>query len=334
MTLADLLGINFRYREALILGALVAFFAAIVIIPRAISKLRRAGIVGRDRHKPGAPEIPEMGGLGVFLAFNIGAFSLLAVGHLESHVQILALASLVVCAGACITGILDDLISLRQRFKAIIPLAFAAPLALYVQDTAVTFPVLGTIGFGWTYPVLLVPLGITFASNAFNMLEGFNGLGTGLGIILASALGFMAMLSGNLDGLAILVPMVGALAGMMVFNGYPAKVFPGDTMTLLVGAALACGAIMSGLEFWVALLFVPHLVEFALKARASFKVQSFAARIDEAGGMHHEGPVRSLTHVPMRLSPGITEPKLVFCILGGHAAYVLLVMGLFWLQLR
>ncbi|MHB8632534.1 MAG: MraY family glycosyltransferase [Thermoplasmatota archaeon] len=319
--MSDLLGLHIGYRGALALGFLASFSTAAIVTPRAISKLRGAGIVARDRHKPDLPEIAEMGGLAVFLAFNVGAFAILGSRNLEPAVQVLVLASLVVCAGACITGILDDLISLRQRFKAVIPLAFAAPLAVYVESYQVTFPFVGVVDFRLLYPLLLVPLGIAFASNAFNMLEGFNGLGAGLGIALAMALGAMAVLSGNLAGLAILVPMVGALAAFLFYNAFPARVFPGDTMTLLVGASLACGAILSKLEFWVALLMLPHFVEFALKASASFKVQSFADRVDAEGHLFRDAPVRSLTHVPMKIRPGISERGLVRVLWGAHAAY-------------
>lgn len=310
------------------MGILVSLLAALIVTPRAIRKLRGAGITGRDRHKPGRPQIPEMGGLAVFLAFNAGVFGVLGLGRIPPTEEALVLASLVVAAGACITGVLDDLVSLRQRFKAFIPFAFAAPLALYAPDTNIFFPGLGSIDFGLVYTLLLLPLGAACASNGFNMLEGFNGLGAGLGIILGTAMSGIILLGGSSpSGLVLLLPLIGALGGFLYYNAYPSKVFPGDTMTLLVGAVLASAAVLSKVEFWGALLFVPHVVEFFLKARAGFKAQSFATRI-VGGRLVYEGPIRSLTHIAMRIQP-VGEGQLVIRMWAFEAAYAGLVVFAF-----
>lgn len=327
MTIADDLGLSLGFKESLALGIALSMAAALVATPRIIRKLRGARIVGRDRHKPGAPEIPEMGGLAVFLAFNVGAFAILALGDTAPLEQNLILASLVVIAGACITGVLDDLVTLRQRFKAFIPFAFAIPLSLYASDFTIVFPVVGSVDLGLLYPVLLVPLTIACASNVFNMLEGFNGLGAGLGIIMASALAFIALMNANFIGLALLFPLVGALGGFLVYNFYPAKVFPGDTMTLMTGAALGAAALLSKIEFWAGLMFVPHIIEFLLKLRARFKAQSFASRV-EGGKLHHDGEIRSLTHVVMRFGSA-SEPQLVARMWLLQAVYAAAVVAAF-----
>ncbi len=275
-----------------------ACLVTLLLAPVAIRKLRGAGMVGRDRHKAGEPEVAEMGGLVVFAGFMVGAFAAVMLAWLDAAQETLVLAALITVSGAGMTGILDDFVGLRQRFKAVLPLGFAIPLALFVADTRVAVPGLGSLDFGLAYALVLVPLAITCAANGFNMLEGFNGLGAGLGIILAAALSILCLWVGDPLGLVILVPLAGALLAFLNSNWYPAKVFPGDTMTLLVGACLAAGAILGKVEFWGALLFVPYVAEFALKAKGRFSVQSFASRIEE-GRLTHEGPVRSLTHVAM-----------------------------------
>lgn len=328
MSLLEALGASIGLRAALALGIAVALLGALLVTPKAIRKLRGAGITGRDVHKPGRPEVPEMGGLAVFLAFNMGVFTVLALGNLPATHLSLLLASLIVAAGACVTGVLDDLIALRQRFKAFIPLAFAAPLALFVQDYRVAFPLVGPVDLGLVYPLVLVPLAIACASNGFNMLEGYNGMGAGMGIIMAAAISALAILQGTLVGLALLFPLVGALGGFLWFNHYPARVFPGDTMTLLVGAVLAAGAILSKVEFWAALLFVPHVVEFFLKARGHFEAENFAA-IDSAAHnpalLRYEGPTESLTHVVLRRQ-GMTEPGVTRFFWGLEAVLAALVV--------
>lgn len=327
MTIAESFGIAVGFRPALVVGLGVALVGALVVTPRAMRKLRGAGIAGIDRQKPDKPSIPEMGGLAVFLALNMGAFATLALGGLDPATETLVLASLVVAAGACITGVLDDLVALRQRFKAIIPFAFAAPLALYAPDTSIAFPIVGAVDFGLLYPLVLVPVGIACAANGFNMLEGFNGLGAGVGIVMAGGIAFLAILHGNLAGLALLFPLLGALAGFLWYNAYPARVFPGDTMTLLVGSVLASAAMLSKVEFWAALLFLPHTVEFFLKLRGGFKADSFASSVD-GGVLKYDGPTQSLTHVVMRRLR-VTEPGLVVLVWVGEASVAVFVIGAF-----
>lgn len=328
MAFIDSLDTLFGIRKALVVGFLVAVAAVVVVMPTALRKLRGAGIVGRDVNKPHRPEVPEMGGLVVFLAFNAAVFVVLALGDLARSQEELVLVGLIVAAGAAITGILDDLVRLRQQFKAFIPIGFSIPLVLYAEDSVVDFGLV-SYDFGPLYALVLVPLGVAAASNGFNMLEGFNGLGAGLGLIIAAAMSVMAYASGGLLGLVLLVPLMGALLAFLAYNLYPASIFPGDTFTLLVGAVLAVSSMLSKLEFWGALLFVPHVLEFFLKARGRFATQSFAKEVRD-GRMHYEGPVHSLTHLVMR-SGRHTEPKLVVMMWTGMTAYAAVVLVLFTL---
>lgn len=299
---------------ALAIAAAVAFVATLVAMPRVIRKLLGAGIVGQDINKPTRPVVAEMGGIGVFLGFNTGVFAFLALFPLDLVSQTLVLVALITAAGAALTGVIDDLVELRQRFKAFIPVVFAAPLAIFVRDYAIAFPLLGSVDFGVLYPFLLVPIGVACAANGFNMLEGYNGLGTGIGIVSAATLSLLAVLEGRGQALVLLLPLLGALLAFLWYNRYPAQVFPGDTLTLLVGAVLATGAIVGKVEFWGALLFIPHVAEFFLKARGQFEGENFAKRI--VANPHgppvlgYEGRTESLTHVVLRRKD-MTEPRLV-----------------------
>ncbi len=327
MALIDTLDTLFGLRKALVAGFFVALAAVYAVMPMAMRKLRGAGIVGRDINKPDRPKVPEMGGLVVFLAFNAAVFVLLALGDLNRAEESLILVSLVVAAGAAITGILDDLVVLRQQFKAFIPIAFSVPLVLYAEDSVIQFPGFA-FDFGVLYALVLVPLAVAAASNGFNMLEGFNGLGAGMGLLIGIGMTLMAYTSGNFLGLVILIPLLGAIIAFLSYNMFPARVFPGDTFTLLVGAVFAAASILSKIEFWAALLFIPHVVEFFLKARGRFETQSYAQEVRD-GTMHYEGPIHSLTHLAMR-SGKHSEPKVVFLMWGCMAAYVALVLAAFF----
>lgn len=318
MALGDALSYHLPFPWAIAVGVFVALLGTFITMPRIIYKLHGAQITGRDINKPGRPVVAEMGGIGVFLGFNAGVFVVVLLYPLPAETQNILLAALITAAGAAMTGVMDDLVELRQRFKAFIPLVFAAPLGVYLADYTVAFPLLGAVDFWIFYPLLLVPLGITCAANGFNMIEGYNGLGAGMGIVMAAALSILSVLNGHLEALIVLLPLLGALCAFLWFNRYPARVFPGDTMTLLVGATLAAGAMLGKVEFWGALLFVPHVIEFFLKARGAFDAENFAKVVhsSERGPplLTYEGSTESLTHVVLKRIRA-TEPRvtMVFC---------------------
>lgn len=307
-------------------GTLIAILTTLVVMPSAIAKLRGAGMVGHDIHKVGRPPVAEMGGLGFFSGFMTGALVLLVVLDLPDEQALAAFAGLLTVAGAAIVGILDDFIALRQRFKAGLPLAFAIPLALFLPDTTVWLPFAGTVQFSYLYPLVLVPIGIACASNGVNMLEGWNGLGAGLTCITAMALSALAILRGQFLGLVILLPLAGAAFGFLLFNFYPAKVFPGDAGTLSFGAALAAGAMLSKLEFAGALMFLPFIVEFFVKG-----VNGFPSR--GTGGELRDGVLycpphrpRGLGQVLLKVTGGVSERTLVLIFYGLQAVLCSLVV--------
>lgn len=326
--LSDELPLALDTPTALAVAGLAALLGTLFVMPRAIRKLRGAGVIGRDVNKPDRPEVAEMGGIGAFLGFNLGVFVLLLVLPVPDATRATTLAALMTVAGATMTGIVDDLLELRQRFKAILPFVFAGPLMLFVSDWSVWLPGLGDVPFGWLYPLVLVPIGIACASNGFNMLEGWNGLGSGIGIILALALSIIAYASGNLAGLFILVPLAGCLLAFYVFNRYPAKAFPGDTLTLMTGCALAVGAMLSKIEFWGALLFIPHVIEFAIKGANGFPSRGW-------WGEYRDGKLHCPAHGPVGLGQwfmktfgGLSEKRLVATMLVAEAAVATVVVGI------
>lgn len=236
-----------------------------------------------------------MGGLAVVIGFYVGVNVLTVWGEngLSSSIFYLSLLAVL---GAAVTGIMDDLFSLRQRVKAILPFIFAIPLGSLMVDTSNT--VLMGVDFG-IMMLFIAPFGITAAANAANMLEGFNGLGAGLGIIITSSMIAISFITGQTDGLFLLFPLLGALLAFLWFNKFPAKIFPGDSMTLFVGATLACAAIISNLKTLGAILFIPMIVEFFLKARGHFKGENYGT-IDEEGGLTYEGRIQSMAHLVMK----------------------------------
>ena len=287
------------------LGFLVALATTFLIIPWIIPRLKARGVVGKDLNKPGAPEVAEMGGIPVVIGFFAGVSVMLALNGLTR--EDLLNASLTAILGAAFVGTMDDLFDLRQRQKAILPFVLALPLGATL-DSEIYIPFVGQFDFG-PWMILIAAIAVTCAANAANMLEGFNGLGTGLGIIMTSTLIMLSLIHDRLDAMYVLMPLLAALIAFIWFNRYPARIFPGDTMTLFMGATLAAAGLLSDLQLQTIFIFIPMIVEFGLKMRGHFEAENYASR-SANGYLEYHGKIESLTHVFMKRFK-LTERRLV-----------------------
>ena len=280
--------------------ALIAFTVTLVAIWLQIRLLKRTSLRGRDMHKSHDRLIPEMGGLSVMIGFYAAIQLLFMIGSLDYALMYMSLFTIMAVG---VIGILDDLFRMRQIVKAILPFLAAIPFGFYMlsYDTTIRIPLLFSVDVGWLM-FLLVPLAITSAANSANMLEGLNGLGTGMMLIMAIALSVGSIWYAPNNAIYLTAPLAGALLAFLIFNWYPARIFPGDTLTLFAGATLCAAAMIGGMKLLGALLFLPMIVEFFLKARGRFRAQNFGTP-DRQGRLHYRGPIQSLTHLMMVIRP-------------------------------
>ncbi|TET91171.1 MAG: hypothetical protein E3J35_04145 [Methanomassiliicoccales archaeon] len=318
-----------------VIAALASSVTTFLTVPWLIRNLKNTSAVGRDLNKKDRPLIPEMGGLAVVIGFYVGVNVLTIVVYVlvnggngnffSSWQRVISspifVLSLLAVLGAAVTGIMDDLFNLRQRVKAVLPFLFALPLGsamVSMGNTTLLGMDLGVL------MLIIAPFGITAAANATNMLEGFNGLGTGLGIITTTTMIIISFTVGATEGLFLLFPLLGALIAFLWFNRYPARIFPGDSMTLFVGATIACAAIISNLKTLGAILLIPMIVEFFLKARGHFTGENYG-KIQEDGTLSYKGRTESLAHLIMRRMR-VNEKKLVYIFWGVEILICVLVI--------
>ncbi len=276
------------------ISILIAFFVSLLITRWQIQSFGHAGIDGADMHKKHQPRIPEMGGLSAIMGFIVGLS--LFLGEKRGIDEPLFLTAIIGIVGAGLIGMVDDMVHVRQRSKALLPYLFTIPFGIQMMDSSLEF-----FGYQIDHPyllILIVPFGITCAANASNMLEGFNGLGSGLSIIISTTLIILIYLNNGPNvGFFILFPLLGAVMGFGVFNIYPSLIFPGDTFTLFSGAAIGIAAIVSNLITPGIILFLPMIAEFFLKFKGGFEAENFALP-DKDGYLHSRtDKIESLTHI-------------------------------------
>ncbi|HAZ30678.1 TPA: hypothetical protein DCY65_03795 [Candidatus Acetothermia bacterium] len=300
---------------------LVALGGTLVLLPR----LRAAGMVGRDMNKPGQPEIPEMGGLALVAGFGAGVLLTVALEAFSPDllgVEFTALlATLCTVLLTTLIGVADDLIGMRQLVKAFLPVVAALPLvAVRAGHETMMIPFLGEVDFGMLYPLVLVPLGVTGAANAVNMLAGFNGLELAAGVVAMGSLAVIAAGLGEATALAILLAGIGASVGLLLFNWYPARAFVGDVGTLAIGAVIATAVIVGNFEAAGLIMIAPYGLDFLLKAAHGFPSKGWWGELGADGKLRcpAHGPV-SLPQLVMKLTGGVREPTLVYLLVGIEA---------------
>lgn len=321
-----------------VLVGLVAFSVALVSTVVLIPKLRAAGIVGKDLHKPGQPEVPEMGGLALVAGFTAGV--LFAIG-LEAFMPSILPVDFVGLLGVLATvlltalvGILDDLLGMRQAVKAFLPALGALPLvAIRAGQTTMTIPFLGRVNFGLAYSLFLVPLGVTGAANAVNMLAGFNGVELGMGLMALGAMAAVALKTQAATALVLALSGIGAAFGLLLFNWYPAKIFVGDVGTLSLGAVLAATCIVGNFETAGLIVIIPYALDFFIKAAHGFPSRGWAGELGPDGKLRcpKKGPV-GLGQAILRVTGGLSERSLTLFLIGFEAIFASLAVLVYHLR--
>lgn len=317
-----------------------AFALTYLVTPILIRKMAARGITGKDMNKFSKPEVAEMGGISIMLGVSIAIISSIFIstylGFLEFNLSIL-LASFLTILLVGFIGVIDDLVGwrrgIRQWQHALFPLFAALPLmAVQAGTDFLVLPFFGPVSIGILYSLVLVPIGITGASNAFNMLAGFNGLEAGLGIIIVSTLSIIAFFDGRLEALIIGIAVIGALLAFLKYNWFPAKIFGGDSLTLMIGASIATISIIGNMEKVGILLIGLHWVELLFKAKHKFQSECFGIP-DKHGFLTPDPRGGSLVHRLLKFFGPTTEKQLVSRVLAIQLAISFVVLFLYYFHL-
>jgi UDP-GlcNAc:undecaprenyl-phosphate GlcNAc-1-phosphate transferase len=224
----------------LTLGLAVAFGFAATLGMLALSRT-----VGRNhlvRAGRGDNERARWGGLAVFVAFAITPF---VASAFSDHAADLFspksgdfLAFLGACALVFAIGFVDDWKMLSWRAKVLVQVAAAS--AVYsagYEINAVGLPWGGELSMSFMAPVITV-LWIVFFTNAVNLIDGRDGVATGVAILAAVTLASVAANAEHPTVALLLVAMAGAGLGLLAFNLPPASIYVGDSGAMLFGFVL------------------------------------------------------------------------------------------------
>jgi len=220
----------------------ISFLISFISIPLIIKLSSKYGlfdyICDRKIHNG---NISRLGGLGVFLGFLPVVVSLFT-GDVFNDVKYFLIAAMVI---AFLSGFIDDLFHIRARYKFLMQIAAASLVAcsgLLIEDLRIyTFL---HIEFGF-FSYILTIIWIVAFMNAVNLIDGMDGLSTGIVLIANCFVIIIALITKNYLVLSLAVALEFAILGFYFFNFPPAKIFLGDGGAYFIGFLYAIMPLMA-----------------------------------------------------------------------------------------
>lgn len=280
---------------SLVFLGVTSFLLSLVLTPLVRNAFRRWGLVDQPdtNRKQHTQPVPRVGGLPLVIAY-LCSLGILLLSNLQGAGIVadalpvaLRLFPAVVVIFA--TGLLDDLRGLKPWHKLLGQLV-SAGLAYWAGVRVAGFAG-HQFGDWWGIPLTIIWLVV--CTNAVNLIDGVDGLATGVGLFAATTTLLAALLQNNFGLAAATIPLVGALFGFLRYNFNPASIFLGDSGSLLIGFLLGCfgifwsqkSATLLGMTAPLMALAIP-LLDTALAVVRRF-LGSKSIFVGDRGHIHH-----------------------------------------------
>ena len=257
------INLDFDFHEYKI--ALLSFFSAFVVtlitIPPILHLVKKYSLYDvPDHRKEHKIPVATFGGVAIWAGMVTSI--MLWFSFSNQAVIISFMFSMVILFSL---GIMDDLKNLSARYKLVIEIGLA--IIMTIAGTRIT-TFNGLFGINelpltaqYTFTILAI-VGIT---NAFNLIDGIDGLAGGLGFMSLITLGIFLTLCGDKNMALIAFALAGGLLAFLYFNLNPARIFMGDTGSLMLGFVIAIMCIrLIQVNNSLASPIVPHAPIFAL----------------------------------------------------------------------
>lgn len=226
-----------------VLLSFVGMVAAIVLTPLVRDLAERRGWLDRPDglRKLHAKPVPRLGGVAVYFSFALAAMLLFVIeprGAQTSYSSYLHL--LLACGGIMAIGVADDLRGVHPTTKLVAQAI--AGVYLYFAGYQISVISVPFRDAPLALNGLALPLTVLWfvgVSNAFNLIDGLDGLAAGLGLFATATVFIAAVLNDRWEIALLSAALAGALLGFLRYNFNPASIFLGDSGALFVGLALA-----------------------------------------------------------------------------------------------
>lgn len=227
--------------EQILIGAIVSFLAAYLAIPiiLRVAKIKKLYDLPDDDRKIHKIPIASLGGIAIFIGFLLSILLSSAVTDKPEFSYYMAAATLMF-----FIGLKDDLINLSARTKFFAQIFISA--ILIFKGGLIINNMQGFFGIHemWpTFSYVITFFALIVIINAFNLIDGVDGLAGSIGLICSSLFALFFLANNNIPYALMGFSLSAGLLAFLIYNFYPAKIFMGDTGSLLVGLVNAILAI-------------------------------------------------------------------------------------------
>nr|WP_206085057.1 MraY family glycosyltransferase [Megasphaera hexanoica] len=182
--------------------------------------------------------IPRLGGLAIYIGFLAGVLYSMPMNH-----EMLGL--LLGCTAIVCVGIWDDICNIPAKVKLVGQILSAAiPVVFGIQIEWLTNPFGDLIILPEVVAIPLTIFWIIGFTNTVNLIDGLDGLAAGVSFIASISMFLMAVSMNQYLPAMIIISMAGAALGFLQYNFNPAKIFMGDTGSMLLGYTMAVTAVL------------------------------------------------------------------------------------------
>ena len=197
------------------------FLVTLFILPILIRFMKKKGYVGYDIHKNAKPEIAESGGISILIGISVASGLLILFFPIFINVIIIFLLTALL---AGVIGFIDDRKKLRSRYKILLTIftgsiIFLANFFNFINISSPFFPFIGQLRVEIIYP-LLIPLIVAVFANSVNMMEGYNGEGSGTCLIAICFIFICGLLWNSAEAILLALALIAVLIPFFLYNRY------------------------------------------------------------------------------------------------------------------
>ena len=283
----------------------------------------------QERHLHSSP-LPRLGGVAIFLSFSasMGMAALWVLRHPVMHAAlslrtvgtILVPASLVF-----LLGVYDDIRGVGPYFKFSVQ-GIAATMLFMGGLRIVNIPVIfGDRGLPWYVGLPFTVLWVLAITNAFNLIDGLDGLAAGSALFSTLVAFVVALLNGQSLITVMTIALAGAILGFLRYNFNPATIFLGDSGSLFIGFILSALALAGAQK-------APTIVAVAIPV-VSFGLPILETSLSIVRRLISGRPVFTADreHIHHKLlQHGMTHRQVVILLYGVSAIFAMLSLFLLW----
>lgn len=320
----------------------LSFITSFMATPYTIKIANKIGAVDvpKDQRRMRKKAMPKFGGPAVILGFLVATIYLLITMSIEKNIDLFnadnygikllgMLLAIIVLEAVCIR---DDIKPIKPITKLIGQLVAAIIVVAFgIKIEHIEIPFLYSIGLNEAFSIILTIGWIVGVTNAINLIDGLDGLSSGIAMISSiSLLVIFALNSSPLIAIILAATLAGAIIGFLPFNFSPAKTFIGDTGANFLGFSLAVISILGMAKTYTAAIIVLPVIILGLPIfdtlsaiiRRLIKGKSLKAIFEaDKGHLHHR-----------IVEKGFTQKKAVLILYGitavcGICAIVLFESG-------